>query len=122
MILNSDFLVSVIVLILFGLVFTACRLGRNAEADNIPSVGQDTDIAGVKDENSESTTSTQEDIEESEGLDDISDERFEDNFDVGSETAKEFAMKIQRVTAAKDLEGLADLISFPVYIGLPEVV
>ena len=48
-------------------------------------------------------------------------ERFEDNFAVSSEAAKEFAMKIQDVTARKDLEGLAALTSFPVYVGLAEV-
>lgn len=47
--------------------------------------------------------------------------RYEDNFAVDSEAAKEFARKVQDVTAKKDLEGLAELISFPVYVGLPGV-
>ena len=46
--------------------------------------------------------------------------RYEDNFAVDSEAAKEFARKVQDVTAKKDLEGLANLTAFPVYVGLPE--
>lgn len=48
-------------------------------------------------------------------------ERYEDNFAVDSIAAKEFAEKVQAVTAEKDLEGLAALTSFPVYVGLPGV-
>ena len=38
-----------------------------------------------------------------------------------SKAAKEFAQKVQDVTVKKDLEGLAELTSFPVYVGLPGV-
>ena len=47
--------------------------------------------------------------------------RYEDNFAVDSKAAMEFAQKVQDVTAKKDLEGLAALTSFPVYVGLPGV-
>ena len=46
---------------------------------------------------------------------------YEDNFAVDSAAAKEFAQKVKEVTAQKDLEGLADLTAFPVYVGLPGV-
>lgn len=45
---------------------------------------------------------------------------YEDNFAVDSKAAKEFAEKVKDVTAKKDLEGLANLTAFPVYVGLPE--
>ena len=38
-----------------------------------------------------------------------------------SAAAADFAGKIQAAVADKDLEGLADLIAFPVYVGLPDV-
>ena len=46
---------------------------------------------------------------------------YEDNFAVDSAAAADFAGKIQAAVADKDLEGLADLIAFPVYVGLPDV-
>lgn len=48
-------------------------------------------------------------------------EKYEDNFAVDSQAAKEFAEKVKAVTSKKDLEGLAELTSFPVYVGLPGV-
>lgn len=48
-------------------------------------------------------------------------ERYEDNFAVDSEAAKEFAGKVKDAAAQKDLEALAELTAFPVYVGLPDV-
>ncbi len=44
---------------------------------------------------------------------------YEDNFDVSAEAAKEFAQKVKKAAADQDLEALAQLTSFPVYVGLP---
>ncbi len=46
---------------------------------------------------------------------------YEDNFAVDSEAAKEFAGKVKEAAANKDLEALAALTAFPVYVGLPNV-
>ncbi len=46
---------------------------------------------------------------------------YEDNFAVDSEAAKEFAEKVKDAAARKDLEALAELTAFPVYVGLPDV-
>ena len=46
---------------------------------------------------------------------------FETNFAVDGDAAKAFAEKIKVVVAERDLEGLASLTSFPVYVGLPGV-
>lgn len=48
-------------------------------------------------------------------------EEYEDNFAVDSKAAKEFAEKIKEAAAQKDLEALAELTAFPVYVGLPDV-
>ncbi len=47
-------------------------------------------------------------------------ESYEDNFAVDSEAAEAFAEKIKKAVAKKDLEALAELTAFPVYVGLPE--
>ncbi len=46
---------------------------------------------------------------------------YEDNFAVDSKAAMAFAKKIQEAVAQKDLEALAELTAFPVYVGLPDV-
>lgn len=46
-------------------------------------------------------------------------EEYEDNFAVDSEAAKAFAEKIKDAAARKDLDALAELTAFPVYVGLP---
>lgn len=43
---------------------------------------------------------------------------YEDNFAVEAGDAKAFAEKIQAAVAAKDIEALADLTAFPVYVGI----
>ena len=44
---------------------------------------------------------------------------YEDNFAVDSKAAKEFAEKVKAAAADKNLDALADMTAFPVYIGLP---
>lgn len=46
---------------------------------------------------------------------------YEDNFAVDSAAAKEFAKRVKDAVAKKDLEGLAELTAFTVYVGLPGV-
>lgn len=45
---------------------------------------------------------------------------YEDNFAVDSEAAAAFGKKIQEAVTAKDLEALADMTSFPTYVGFEE--
>lgn len=45
---------------------------------------------------------------------------YEDNFAVDSGAAESFARKVKEAVAARDLEALADLTAFPVYVGLPD--
>ncbi len=44
---------------------------------------------------------------------------YEDNFAVDSETAAAFGKLVKEAVAKKDIEKLADLTVFPVYVGLP---
>lgn len=46
---------------------------------------------------------------------------YEDNFAVDRAAAAEFAAQIREAVAAKDLDALAELTAFPVYVGLPDV-
>lgn len=45
---------------------------------------------------------------------------YEDNFAVKTSEAEAFAEKIKTAVAAKDMEALADLTAFPVYVGIAE--
>lgn len=45
---------------------------------------------------------------------------FEDNFAVDSASAESYAGKIQTVVAEQDLEGLADMAAYPLYIGFAD--
>ena len=45
---------------------------------------------------------------------------YEDNFAVDKEAAKEFAGRVKEAVVGKDLEALAELTAFPVYVGLPD--
>lgn len=45
---------------------------------------------------------------------------YEDNFAVDSEAAAAFGKKIQEAVTEKDLEALADMTSFPTYVGFEE--
>lgn len=47
---------------------------------------------------------------------------YEDNFAVDSSAAAEFADKIKEAAEAKDIEALADLTFFPVYVGISEEI
>lgn len=45
---------------------------------------------------------------------------YEDNFAVDSEAAAEFGREIKAAVAGKDLEALADLASYPLYMGFAD--
>lgn len=91
--------ISIMTLALMGMLLMGCGSNRQ----NIPLETQQAVAAETVAEAQEET------------------KRYEDNFAVDSKAAKEFAEKVQAVTAKKDLEGLAALTSFPVYVGLPGV-
>lgn len=100
---------------LAGVVLTGCGENQQSQQDMWSSVplsvsqenGQDNAVG-----NAESET-----VEKPEQ----SSERYEDNFAVDNEAAKKFAEKVKDAVAQKDLEALAELAAFPIYVGLPDV-
>ncbi len=73
-----------------------------------PAVGELDQASAAKEQ-----TAAQNDAEETTG--------YADNFAVDSQAAASFAEEIKTAVAEKDLEKLADLSGFPVYVGLPEI-
>lgn len=69
--------------------------------------------ASKKDDNSAVNLTGAQEKQKSQGL-------YEDNFAVESSVAAEFAEKIKAAVANKDMEALADLTAFPVYVGIAE--
>ena len=51
---------------------------------------------------------------------DTGEQTYADNFSVDQAAVQAFAQDIQQVVADQDLEGLADLVSFPVYLGFAD--
>lgn len=98
--------ICILSLVLMGVFLMGCGANRQA----IPQETKQTIAAETMVETMEATEETAQETKQ-----------YEDNFAVDSEAAKEFAQKVQDVTAKKDLEGLAELTSFPVYVGLPGV-
>lgn len=88
---------------MIGAVLTGCS---NAQQEITPSAPQETQQEMTEAAETQQTEAVQ---------------TYEDNFAVDSAAAKEFARKVKEVTAKKDLEGLAELTAFPVYVGLPGV-
>lgn len=57
---------------------------------------------------------------EVEAKNEAADAGYEDNFSVDEEAAAEFGKKVKDAAAAGDLEELADLAAYPLYVGFPE--
>lgn len=51
---------------------------------------------------------------------DAGEQTYTDNFSVDPAAVQAFAQDIQQVVADQDLEGLADLVSFPIYLGFAD--
>ena len=84
--------------------------------DTAESVQEDESTAEA-----DSQTDAGDSQEENTGAENAGEEQtYEDNFAVDSEAVSAFADKIKEAVAAKDMEALADLTSFPVYVGIPD--
>lgn len=106
-------------LALAGAAMTGCgetpQLWQDAQQDISMSISQEkTEKELEPDSAVKEETKTTEKSEQTET-------GYEDNFAVDSKTAKEFAEQIKDAAAKKDLEALASLTAFPVYVGLPDV-
>lgn len=102
---------------------TGCGEGQQSQQDTQQNTQQDTQEDVVQSTSQETQQDTTEKKEEMEAIDKTEPivEKYEDNFAVDSKTAKGFAEKVKDAVAKKDLEALAELTLFPVYVGLPNV-
>lgn len=120
----KNVVVMILSLALIGAVLTGC--GESPQSGQQTQQGIPERIPGETEQGQDTVTETAEtETEEKqvqeEGKSVETSEEYEDNFAVDSEAAKEFAQKVKDVTAKKDLNGLAELTAFPVYVGLPDV-
>ena len=93
------------------LSFAACGSQGNGAATSAEStVASESQVTESNTEATSETAST-ESTSTAEGA-------YEDNFAVPTEDATAFAKKIQDAVAAEDLDALADLVNYPVYVAL----
>ena len=94
-----------------GIIFAACGSQGNGAATSAESTVASE--SQVTESNTEANTETasNESTSTAEGA-------YEDNFAVPTEDATAFAKKIQDAVAAEDLNALADLVNYPVYVAL----
>lgn len=109
--------------VLAGAVLTGCGEKRQEQQDTQQSssenTSQETEQEPVSEkEKAEITEKAEAETAEKEIQ---TSQVYEDNFAVDSEAAKEFAGKVKAAVARKDMEALAGLTAFPVYVGLPDV-
>lgn len=86
----------------------------SAEESEETSAEAETDEAGGQETSGEAEEETEDGAEESAAG------GYEDNFSVDSQAAADFAVQVQAVVASDDLQGLADLTAYPVYVGIGE--
>ena len=103
-------------------------MSNNTEQDETEATAQDEtetaapeeEEAAVSGETAETPAEQESDAEDSAPAEEGQTSGGLDNFDVGQEEVEAFAEKIKEAVAAQDLEALADLTSFPVYVGVSE--
>mgnify|MGYP001625289840 CR=1 FL=1 len=110
--------------VVVGLAVTGCGSG-SGKGQTEPAVSvQETETEKSADETGDLTKAGSQ-AESAETSTAVTEENgtagYKDNFDVDSAAAQAFAEKVQAAVADRDLEALADLTAFPVYVGLPEV-
>ena len=123
----------IVSLVIAGAVLTGCgqsgqepqeaavETAEEMSGDNEVEIPQDTAKELPKEIAEETGQEDSGETEEDAGEDaDKTKEGYEDNFAVESKAAKEFAEKIKEAASQKDLEALANLTAFPVYVGLPD--
>ena len=113
----KSLVVMVLGLALTGAVLTGCgesrQPGQETQQEGIPASISEETVQDSAAEKAGADESTEKPVQTSGG--------YEDNFAVDSEAAREFAGKVQDAAAKKDLDDLAELTAFPVYVGLPGV-
>ncbi len=113
----KSLVVMVLGLALTGAVLTGCgesrQPGQETQQEGIPASISEETVQDSAAEKEEADETAEKPVQTSGG--------YEDNFAVDSEAAKEFAQKVKDAAAKRDLDVLAELTAFPVYVGLPGV-
>lgn len=124
---------------LFALVLAGCGQGAATEttaetaAETTEAAGEETAEEASAEESEETsaeaetdeadgqeTSGEAEETEAEDGAEESAAGGYEDNFSVDSQAAADFAVQVQAVVASDDLQGLADLTAYPVYVGIGE--
>lgn len=98
----------------------AADTGNATDADTVKS-NMDSEIQNAETEQSTETvqgTENKQDTENAGTETDVTEKYYEDNFSVSAEDAASYAKKIQAAVGDKDMDKLADLIAYPVYLGI----
>ena len=100
---------------------TAAQETEQTEDVSTEETEQTEDAAeSIPEDESTAESDSQTDAGDSQAENAGEEQTYEDNFAVDSEAVTAFADKIKEAVAAKDMEALADLTSFPVYVGIPD--
>lgn len=117
------FIVTVMIMTLAGCGQENDPLENVVYEDNGSQAGGNTDNAADKpdetDTEAQAADATVQTSEEA-APEEVTEDTYEDNFAVDMEVAAAFGGKIKEAVAGKDIEKLADLTTFPVYVGLTE--
>ncbi len=100
------------ILIVMAMMLTACGTRNMDSAHSQEEITIDSKTEDV------SVTETVSDVVMADNETDK--EYYKDNFSVSSDVVGEYAKKIQQAVKEKDMNSLADLVTYPVYIGLGE--
>ena len=103
------------------LALTGCGQKKETTYNVVPEGGtllenEDTETEQTQEEE----TTEEENAASGYSFQGVQEENWEDNFAVDAASAAEFGAGIKEAVAGKDIEKLADLTTFPVYVGLTE--
>lgn len=120
------------ILCMLGLVVTLASCGQNvketipetttiAETESQEISTEDTTSEIIQPETTaKESSSPKETVENKESTKSASENEPDDNFTVDPSDAEAFAIEIKKAVSEMDLEALADLAAFPIYIGFTE--
>ena len=100
-------------------ILAGCGAPENTETTASAAETQET-AAETEAEEPQTETVQEEESSETETEEASQEEGFADNFEVDSQSAADFAGEIKAAVANEDIEGLADLASYPVYVSIAD--
>ncbi len=111
-------LLAVLLTVVLTLGLMAC--GDQNTTEVYPTESEKSEVLETDISNENTKEIVEDDSLETESAEETDEVEYEDNFAVDSEAAANFARKIKEVVANQDIEGLANLIAYPVYVGFED--